>query len=160
MHLQYLIDQYLAGIDTLQRAVVGLSVEQQRARPIPGKWSTLEVVCHLADFDLIDADRIKRTLAEDRPVIFDIDERQLAAALGYQQRVMQEELAVIEATRRQLARILSSRTDAILARECVYRTKDRVETQTLEWHLVKAVEHIPHHVSFIREKRRALGLPI
>ena len=43
----------------LREAVAGLSTEQVRARPVPGKWSTLEVVCHLADFEPIYADRMK-----------------------------------------------------------------------------------------------------
>src|SRR5260370_39242815 len=118
--LQPLIAEYLAGIDALRCAVAGMTPEQQRARPIPGKWSTLEVAAHLADFDLIDADRIKRTLAEDRPVFFDLDERQWAAALAYHERIMPEELAVIESTRRHVARILGSQPDTILARVCDY----------------------------------------
>ncbi len=158
--LDHLIAQYLAGIDAVRRAVAGMTADELRARPIPGKWSTLEVVCHLADFDLIDADRIKRTLAEDNPVIFDVDERRLAARLGYDQRVLEEELAVIESTRRQVARILASQPSTILSRVCDYRIGERSETQTLEWHLVKAANHIAHHVPFILQKRRTLGLTI
>jgi hypothetical protein len=30
--------------------------EQLLARPVPGKWSTQEVVCHLADYEPIYAD--------------------------------------------------------------------------------------------------------
>jgi hypothetical protein len=44
-----LIKQYLAGPDLLRRAIAGMEKEQLLARPIPGKWSTQEVVCHLAD---------------------------------------------------------------------------------------------------------------
>ena len=62
-----LIDSYLAGARTLRQAVAGMSREQLRARPIPGKWSTLEVVCHLADFEPVFADRMKRVIALDRP---------------------------------------------------------------------------------------------
>ena len=46
-----LADQYLAGAKSLREAVKGMTREQLTARPIPGKWSTLEVVCHLADFE-------------------------------------------------------------------------------------------------------------
>jgi len=44
-----LIDEYLAGPQLLRQAIAGMSREQLLARPIPGKWSTLEVICHLAD---------------------------------------------------------------------------------------------------------------
>jgi hypothetical protein len=60
-----LINDYLAGPQLLRKAVAGLSREQLLARPIPGKWSTLEVVCHLADFEIVCADRLKRVVAEN-----------------------------------------------------------------------------------------------
>ena len=46
-----------------------MTQEQLIARPIPGKWSTLEVVCHLADFEIVYADRIKRVIAENEPTL-------------------------------------------------------------------------------------------
>src|SRR5437763_658750 len=64
-NLQQLIEQYLDGPKQLRAAVAGMSREQVTARPIAGKWSTLEVVAHLTDFDPIYADRMKRVLAED-----------------------------------------------------------------------------------------------
>ena len=60
--------------------------EQLLARPIAGKWSTLEVVCHLADFDPILADRMKRIIAEDRPQLIGADENRYAARLAYADR--------------------------------------------------------------------------
>ena len=59
-----LIDDYLAGPQLLRQAVAGMSPEQLLARPVRGKWSTLEVICHLADFEIVYADRIKRVIAE------------------------------------------------------------------------------------------------
>jgi hypothetical protein len=44
-----LIAAYEQGISDLKNAVAGMTTDQLQARPIPGKWSTLEVVCHLAD---------------------------------------------------------------------------------------------------------------
>ena len=43
-----LIDDYLDGPRLLRQAVAGMTNEQFLARPVPGKWSTLEVVCHPA----------------------------------------------------------------------------------------------------------------
>src|SRR5271166_2572431 len=101
-----LTDAYLAGAQTLHQAVAGMSREQLVARPVPGKWSTLEVVCHLADFDPILADRMKRVIAEERPTLLGADENRFAAALAYHARDLDEELTIIDRTRGQLARIL------------------------------------------------------
>src|SRR3954465_4640922 len=111
-----LIDNYLAGVDLLRQAVAGMTREQVVARPVAGKWSTLEVVCHLADFDPILADRMKRIIAEEKPTLIGADENRLAAALAYHDRGAEEELALIEQTRRQFARILRTLPEAALQR--------------------------------------------
>src|SRR5881409_2311711 len=101
-----LIDSYLDGPRTLRQAVAGMTREQLLARPVAGKWSTLEVVCHLADFDPILADRMKRVIALDRPSLVGADENRFASTLAYHSRDVAEELAIITATRSQLAKIL------------------------------------------------------
>src|SRR6478672_5806597 len=81
--LAQMIEEYLAGPAAVRKAVAGMNAEQVRARPVAGKWSTLEVVCHLADFDPILADRMKRVIAEDRPTLVGADENRFAASLAY-----------------------------------------------------------------------------
>ena len=103
-----LIDNYLAGVKTLRDAVRGMTREQVMARPVAGKWSTLEVVCHLADFDPILADRMKRIIALDNPQLVGADENRFAASLAYHDRDLEEELTIIDTTRRQLARSCAS----------------------------------------------------
>ena len=154
--LSELTDSYLAGVQTLRDAVAGMTREQLLARPVPGKWSTLEVVCHLADFEPIMADRMKRVIAEERPTLLGADEKRFAAALAYHQRELEEELAIVEKTRRQMARILRALPEEALSRVGVHNERG---PRTLEQLLSGAAGHIPHHVQFIREKRKALGLP-
>ena len=101
MNHDALIEQYLAGPGLLRRAVAGMTGEQLLARPIPGKWSTQEVVCHLADYEPIYADRMKRVIALKEPELLKGDPGLFAARLAYDQRDVQEELALIETTRRQ-----------------------------------------------------------
>lgn len=152
-----LLENYLAGIDTIRKATAGMSPEQVRARPVPGKWSTLEVVCHLADFEPIYADRMKRIIAEDRPNLPAGDENRFAASLAYEQRDVGEELAIIENTRRQVARILRAQKPDVLQRVGVH---SETGPRTLEEFLVGVTNHIVHHVKFIADKRLALGLPV
>src|SRR5213593_2993545 len=116
MSLPQMIEAYLAGPVVLRKAVSGMTREQLLARPVPGKWSTLEVVCHLADFDPILADRMKRIIAEEKPPLIGADEQKFAAALCYHDRDLAEELTIIEATRSQLARILRKLPESALQR--------------------------------------------
>src|SRR6187431_2711932 len=98
-----MIDAYVAGVGALRTAVAGMTREQLVARPIAGKWSTLEVVCHIADFEPILAERMKRIIAlsADVPLLLSADENYFVKELKYHERDVEEELAVIDATRRQ-----------------------------------------------------------
>ncbi len=154
--LPQLVESYLAGPQALRQAVRGMSREQVLARPVPGKWSTLEVVCHLADFDPIIADRMKRVIAEEKPTLVGADENRFAAALHYHDRDLEEELTIIDRTRSQMARIFRQLPADALQRIGQHNERGPL---TLEQLLTSATNHIPHHVKFIGEKRKALGLP-
>ena len=149
-----LLDSYLAGAEELRAAVAGMSREQQTSRPIPGKWSTLEVVCHLADTDANIVQRIKRVLAEDRPAFDRVRPDQMQAALAYHARDAEEEVAIIDLGRRQVARILRASPEAW---ERVGVVGDRGERSVIQM-LNGAVDHVRHHLKLVVEKRRALGL--
>jgi uncharacterized damage-inducible protein DinB len=152
-----LIAKYVDGPQQLRKAVQGMSPEQLRAKPVPGKWSTLEVICHLVDFDPIIADRMKRVIAEDQPTLIGADEKKFAERLSYHARDHQEELTILETTRRQMARILRTLKPDDFARTGMHNERGQL---TLEQLLTSAINHIPHHVKFVEEKRRALGLPV
>ena len=149
-----LIEEYLAGPGLLRRAVAGMTRDQLLARPIPGKWSTQEVVCHVADYEPIYADRMKRVIALEEPELLKGDPQLFAARLAYDHRDVEEELAIIEWTRKQMVRILRTLTPADFQRRGGH---SRDGALTLEVLLQRITDHIPHHIRFIEEKRRAMA---
>src|SRR5215211_992773 len=106
MSLTSLVEQYLTGPDLLRRAVKGMTREQLTARPVEGKWSTLEVVAHIADFEPILAERMMRVVSHERPLLMVADENLFAATLDYHARDLEEELALIDLTRKRMVRVL------------------------------------------------------
>lgn len=151
-----LLGSYLAGIESVRHAVHGLGPEQIRAHPVPGMWSALDVVCHLADSEALFAERMKRVLSEDRPALPFSDPERCVSALAYARRDAQEEVACIESVRRQMARILRAQPAEVWLRVGIH---SREGEQSLEQLLRKAVQHLEHHVAFLREKRRILERP-
>jgi hypothetical protein len=149
-----LIEQYLAGPGLLRQTVAGMTHDQLHARPIPGKWSTHEVVCHVADYEPIYADRMKRVIALKDPELLKGDPGLFAARLAYQHRDLDEELTLIDLTRKQMARILRGLTPDDFQRQGGH---SRDGTLTLEELLRRITAHIPHHVRLIEEKKRALA---
>jgi hypothetical protein len=155
MDQKKLIADYLSGPAALRKAVAGMTREQLHAQPVPGKWSAMEVVCHLADFEIVIADRIKRVIAENEPTMFDGDPDLFAARLAYHERDPEEELALIELIRKQIAHILGTLNEADFQRAGNHSKYGRLTLQNL---VERVTAHIPHHIGFIKEKRKALGL--
>lgn len=149
-----LIATYLAGPQQLREAIQGMSPDQLDAQPVPGKWSARQVVCHIADFEPVYVDRMKRVIAQEQPTLFGGDPDLFAARLSYQVRDMGEELRLIEACRLHMARILRSVRAEDFARLGNHSESGPI---TLEKLLSNIAGHIPHHLPFIAEKRRALG---
>ena len=150
-----LLDAYLAGPKQLRSAVAGLSREQLILRPVAGRWSVLEVVCHLADTDANIVHRLKRVLSEERPVFDRVQPDLMLSALAYHDRDVEEELGLFDLGRRQIARILRSGPSEAWARVGILGDRGvRIVSQMV----TGAVEHLAHHLKFVDEKRKALGL--
>lgn len=154
MQIADLIQLYAAGPQLLRAAVAGMSREQLVARPVAGKWSTLEVVAHLADCEPLYAERIKRTVAGNEPTIFGLNPDDYVAVLSYQERDLETELSLIEATRRHMLPILLNLDAAAFEKIGRHSEAGPLTAATL---LQRIADHIPHHVAFIREKRAALA---
>lgn len=150
-----LIQRYTEGLQTIREAVAGMTPEQARARPVPGKWSTLEVVSHIADFEVIGTDRLMAVIAEEEPVLPGRDEQRYAARLGYDQRDLETQLRLIEGCRKHVGAILANLKDADWGRKGIHTEAGPL---TLEQLLKRVVGHLEHHVPFILEKRTALGI--
>lgn len=153
MNQSDLIDDYIAGADQVSQAINGLNDEQLRTRPVPGMWSPLEVVCHLADTEALFAERMKRVLAEDRPPLLVSDPDGCVAALAYHQRDAATEATLIALLRRQMTSILRAQPDTAWQRIGVHNTAGE---QTLEQLVKKAVNHLAHHLQILRDKRQRL----
>lgn len=148
-----LIDQYEAGGVKLRQSIAGLSDKDLAAVPIPGKWSTQQVVIHLADAEAAFADRIRRVLAHDEPPLLSWDENRFAANLAYDKQSAPDAAQLVELTRRQLARVLRAMPDAAFSRKGIH---NEAGPQTVVDILSKANWHLDHHLKFIAEKRAAL----
>jgi uncharacterized damage-inducible protein DinB len=153
MDYSNLIEQYSAGPDELRRAVAGMTDEQLDAKPIEEKWSTRQVVAHIADFEPIYVDRMKRVIAENQPTLFAGNPDVFAASLWYERRDIEVELELIAAARNHMNRLLRWADP-----EDFQRTGKHSESGpiTLAQLLQNITNHIPHHIRFIEEKRKAL----
>ncbi|SIO65001.1 Uncharacterized damage-inducible protein DinB (forms a four-helix bundle) [Singulisphaera sp. GP187] len=155
-----ILDAYLAGTGELRTAFDGMTRDQLLARPVEGKWSAMEVLCHLVDADLSIATRIRAALRLDRPRMMAATMEEMTAKLAVEARDAEEELNLFETIRSQTARIVRSFPEEALDREVILV---KVTGDEVTWSVRKALTiitgHVGHHLAFVAEKRRALGLP-
>ena len=76
--LDAILDSTSAEIGRLLEAI---GPDKVAVSPSPGKWSAAEIVCHLADCEVVMAFRLRQTLAEDAPTIQPFDQEKWAS--GY-----------------------------------------------------------------------------
>jgi hypothetical protein len=69
----------------LDRRLRGLSESTLRRPEKPGKWSTIEVIQHLADSDLVAGFRTRMILTEDRPALQGYDQDRWAGEFRYRE---------------------------------------------------------------------------
>ena len=155
-----IIESYLAARAAVQTAFSDMGRELMMARPVSGKWSAMEVLCHLVDTDLTTAIRIRTALTSIAPRLTAATLVERSTILGAETRDPAEELALFRAIRTQTARILRSMPADALDRQAVLVKPGNEEvTRTVRQFLSGITDHVRHHLSFVEEKRLALGLP-
>ena len=159
MESRDVIEEYLAAIETVRAAFGGMSRELLFARPVAGKWSSQEVLCHLVDTDLASALRIRAALTRDCPRLQTATREEITTGLAVDARDAVEELTLFQTIRCETARIVRAMLPNALDRQAVLVTADGVETtRTVQQFLTGITKHVAHHLAFVYEKRRALGL--
>ena len=153
-----LIEQYAAAADKVAQAIRNLTPEDLQCVPDPaanvGKWSIQQVVIHLADAEAAFADRIRRLIAEDDPILYAWDENLFAQRLHYDRQSAPDAAEMIRLSRNQTARILRAIDEAALSRKGRHSERGPV---TLAESLEFATTHLDHHVKFIHDKRANMG---
>ena len=151
------VERYLAGTQLLRDAIAGMDAGLLRARPFPEKMTSQEVVCHIVDADQFMADRMKRTIATDRPLLVGVESVDYLAPLHYAERDIALDLKLLELTREQMAADLRRLSPEAWQRAAVH---SEIGLITLRQLMLHTIRHLERHVMAIIEKRAALGLDV
>ena len=144
-----LVARYKEGYQRVAEALAGASDAELDARPAPGKWTAREIVHHLADSEMTSAIRLRRLIAEDRPVIHGYDQEEFARRLHYE-RPLNASLAAFKAARESTAALLDLLDEAEWAREGTHSESGAYSV--LKWLEIYAA-HAHDHADQIRRAR-------
>jgi hypothetical protein len=154
-----LIDRFDADADVPARAIEGLTREDLHASPPSnaGKWSIQQLIVHLMDSHVTAAWRMRRIIAEDNPLITAYDESAFVQRLGYEHTDTKAAAEIFRLTQRLTANLLRRLPDAAFARSGIHTERGKV---TLGELVPDYINHLEHHMKFLRAKRTALGKPL
>jgi hypothetical protein len=147
-----LVNKYKDGYRAVVEALERISDRELDARTAPGKWSAREIVHHLADSEMTSAIRLRRLIAEERPVISGYDEEEFARRLHYD-RPIESSLEAIHAARSSTADLLDRLTEAEWGREGTHTESGRY---TVENWLEIYARHAHNHAEQIRRARASV----
>jgi hypothetical protein len=151
---QQLVSQYTDGYDEVVRSLEGFTPDQLKAHPLPGKWSACEIVQHLADSEMNAAIRLRRLLAEERPVIQGYDQDGYATRLKYNERDIAPALESLRGSRATTAQILEHMAEEDWKREG-WHSESGIYT-TEHWLKIYAA-HAHNHAAQIRRLKEAIS---
>jgi len=148
-----LIAQYQAGYGEVVKALDGATEAELDRRPAPEKWSSREIVHHLADSEMTSAIRLRRLIAEDQPVIQGYDEAEYARRLHYD-RPIEASLQAFGAARACTVPFLERLTPAEWDRVGTHSESGAYSVD--KWLQIYAV-HAHNHADQIRRARAAVS---
>ena len=151
--VEAMVEEYARGGPLLSQAIIGLTEQQFRARPVPVTWSIGQIVLHLLDSDLNASERMKRVIAEDNPPLIGMDESLFAERLFYDELDPQLAAEMFGLNRKLTAEILRRVPEEGFGRIGTHNQRGQV---TLAGLVELYVGHLDHHLKFLRHKRRLL----
>lgn len=143
------IRAYETGYRVVVEALEGITDRELDAREGAQEWSPREVIHHLADSEMTSAIRLRRLIAEERPLLVGYNQDEFARRLYYD-RPIDDSLAAFKAARDSTAQILRRLSEEEWAREGTHSESGRYTV--IEWLGYYAV-HAHDHAEQIRRAR-------
>jgi hypothetical protein len=154
-----LIDRFAAGADVPARAIKGLTRKELHTLPpgAPGLWTIHQIMVHLMDSHVVMGTRVKRIVAEDKPLITAYDESKWTANLHYETVDTAQACEMFRLNQRMIADLLKQLPDQAFNREGVHTERGLIKLGPM---VQGYIEHLDHHMKFVRAKRKLLGKPL
>lgn len=150
--IKELLERFRRGAELVAVVSTGSAGPEWDFVPAPGKWTVRQIMCHLADSEMVGRDRFCRVIAEDNPTLMVYDEKAWAENLDYHRRKFSQALETFRRVRGENYELLSG-----LAEETFDRagTHSQQGPLTLKDLLRIYAEHAEGHARQIKEAREA-----
>ncbi|MEQ1883843.1 MAG: DinB family protein [Bryobacteraceae bacterium] len=147
-----ILERFRRGPELVAVATTGAAGSELDFQPGEGKWSVRQIVCHLADYEMIAGMRFRQMLAEENPSLPYADQDLFATKLDYAKRKVSTALETFRRIRMDNYELLKD-----LPEEAFNRTGNHSKRGiiTLRDMLRIMAEHPEKHVGQIQRTRAA-----
>jgi hypothetical protein len=147
-----LLERFRRGAELIAVVSTGSAGSEWDFVPAPGKWSLRQIMCHLADSEMVGADRFRRVIAEDNATLLFYDQDAWATKLDYHRRKFSQALETFRRIRGENYELLQGLPEEAFART---GTHSKMGVLTLTDVLRMYAEHAENHARQIQQVRQA-----
>lgn len=146
------LERFRRGAELIAMAMTGAAGAELDFKPGPEKWCLRQIVAHVADSEIVGADRFRRLIAENNPTLMAYDQNAWANNLDYARRKTSESVETFRRLRAENYELLKGLAPEAFARQGTHSERGTI---TLRNHLETMATHAENHARQIREVREA-----
>jgi len=150
--LPELLERFRRGAELVAAAATGAAGAELDYSPGPGKWSVRQILCHVADAEIVGAARLRRLIAEDDPALVAYDQDAWARNLDYGRRRIAQALETFRHMRAETHELLKNLPEEAFQRQGRHSVRGPVSLLDM---LRVYARHAEQHAEQIRAVRSA-----
>ena len=147
-----LLERFRRGAEILAVAITGAAGPEFDFVPGPDKWSVRQIMAHVADSEIVGADRFRRIIAESNPTLIGYDEKAWAQNLDYARRKPSQSLETFRHIRAGNYELLKELPEEAFDRPGVHSERGPLKLRDL---VTTYAEHAEKHAVQLRKVRDA-----
>lgn len=156
--LAAILERFRRGPEVLAVALTGVFGEEVDFTTAPEKWSIRQIVAHVADSELVGAQRFRQVIAEDNPALGAFDQDAWVKNLDYARRLPKQSLETFRRVRAENYELLKPLPENAFERTGVHSERGRLSLrELLEGYAGHAESHARQLQTIRDEYRRIKG---
>ncbi len=152
------LERFRRGPELLAMVLTGVYGDETDFALAPGKWSIRQIIAHLADSELVGAQRFRQVIAEDNPALGAFDQNAWARNLDYARKQPKQSLESFRRVRAENYDLLKSLPESAFERTGVHAERGSLTLrQLLEGYAEHAESHARQMQAIREEFKKAKG---
>jgi hypothetical protein len=152
------LERFRRGPELLAMVLTGVYGDETDFALAPGKWSIRQVIAHLADSELVGAQRFRQVIAEDNPPLGAFDQDAWSRNLDYSRKQPKQSLESFRRVRAENYELLKSLPESAFERTGVHAERGSLTLrQLLEGYAEHAESHARQMQAIREEFKKAKG---